>query len=264
MKQVVFYSLILWSLGLTGQHLVQVKTLRLASPEVIIDSIFFENTATVQIFKYQEGVVFRYTDDSTQPDGKSTMYLRPFPLTKSTLIRAKAYHPDFLESEESTLNLFRIDADADFAIRSSAEPAGQYGGKGLRTLTDRSKGSMNFRDGAWLGFDQDSLHFTLDFATPINNPTLGISLMVDHGSWIFAPGKITVKGSRFDITWSDDVAQENVPRSFRYVQIPIEEQRISSIEILVEMDAIPSWHPGAGTTPWLFIDEIFFLDKNDD
>lgn len=66
--------------------------------------LFIDQDATVEMKEVAENSVIRYTVDGTEPDPTSSIYTKPFLLTKSTVIKARSY--DNAGNESLTNNAY--------------------------------------------------------------------------------------------------------------------------------------------------------------
>ncbi|MDW3195022.1 MAG: chitobiase/beta-hexosaminidase C-terminal domain-containing protein [Cytophagales bacterium] len=229
---------------------------QLAPPAIEATQPFFETSSTVSLDLDVEGVELRYALEGEEVTENSPLFKRPITVKISATIKAKAFHRDYQPSEMVSVQVFRITKGKDINVSYSPDPAPQYAGQGAASLFDSRKGSMNFRDGHWLGFSSDTVTFEIRADTSIDQ--LNLSVLADHGSWIFAPSRIEVwKGETQVGQWKTAPPTAFASKTFQFITIPLENKVQGTIQVNVLMDEIPAWHDGRGTTPWLFIDEIF-------
>jgi alpha-L-fucosidase len=152
-----------------------------------------------------------------------------------------------------------VDAD----VRLAHEPGSAYAAKGAPSLIDRVRGTADFHDGTWLGFEQDDCEAVIDqhSAKPVSKVTVGC--LKAQGSWIFLPKALEVGVSdngtdfrtigRIDVEGPDrDEAAET-----RELVIPCERATARFVKVRgVNIGVCPSWHKGAGGKAWVFVDEI--------
>jgi hexosaminidase len=124
-------------------------------------------------------------------------------------------------------------------------------------------GGKNFRDGNWLGFEEDDIELIIDFGRKKSVNKITIGLLQDINSWIFLPVSIEFAGSDDGITFNQighlteqeikqsvngpiwDISKTFVAQKAQYLKIHIENR-----------ESCPPGHPGAGGKAWLFVDEI--------
>ena len=229
---------------------------QLASPSIEVTHTFFEESTTISLELDTEGVIMRYTLNGEAVAENSRLYGGPIKISTSATIKARAYHADYQTSDEVNVQVIRINKSTAIEVSYRPNPAPQYAGQGAVTLSDLRKGSMNFRDGHWLGFSEDTIVFDLTPQTSIRQ--LHLSVLADHGSWIFTPSQIEVwQGATPIGSWQASAPTSFAPKSFQFISIPMQHAVRGAFQLKVIMGKIPDWHDGKGTTPWLFIDEIF-------
>ncbi len=253
-----FYILIFLILlsSTTQAQYATVGQFQLAPPTIEVAETFFDAETSVRLDLDVDGVVLRYAIGNKEVSENSAIYEDPISIRTSTTITAKAFHPDYQDSEVVRVSVYRIAPKRQLNVAVDPLPAPQYAGKGALLLSDQKKGSMNFRDGRWLGFSADTTVFQLEGVSKVERLTL--SIMEDHGSWIFAPSRVEVWQGQNLLGSSETTAPNTFSsKTFRFVEVPLNRTANDVIEVKVIMDGIPEWHDGQGTTPWLFIDEIF-------
>jgi len=87
-------------------------------------------------------------------------------------------------------------------------------------------------------------------------------LFQQQGSWIFLPSRVAVSYSVNGKKWSKPVevtcpvekTEEVLVKDFTF---PMEKVDARYVRVVARNVAVcPSWHPGAGSNAWLFVDEI--------
>lgn len=251
----IIILLIFLSSVTNAQH-APVGQFQLAPPAIDVSQTFFSKSTSVRLDLDVEGVILRYALGDEEVSENSAIYKAPIAIRESTTIKAMAFHPEYKDSDIVQVNLFRMANQNDLNVSTNAIPAPQYAGEGTVSLLDQKKGSMNFRDGRWLGFSTDTIVFDMKIETKAEEVTL--SVMEDHGSWIFAPNQVEIwEGTALIGSWASTSPNNFSPKSFRFIEIPFKADAAEMLQMKVIMHKIPEWHDGKGTTPWLFIDEIF-------
>lgn len=246
---------VLTSQSVNAQY-ASVGEFQLAQPAIEAENTFFDGETQVSISLDVEGVLIRYALGNEVVSENSEIYEGPLTIRKSETITARAFHHEFVASEQVSVSVFRLRQGEELKVSYDPDPAPQYSGAGTSVLGNLQKGSMNFRDGQWLGFSADTITFNLGEIHATGAITL--SVLEDHGSWIFKPGRIEVwSGSQRIGTWESGAQNTFLPKSFQFIEVPLEGDPADMMEIKVLMGKIPDWHDGRGTTPWLFIDELF-------
>ena len=231
--------------------------IQLSEPQIHIDSIMFIESSEVKMELMYPGANIFYSINQNSPK----KYSKPVIIDSSSHIEIIAKAENFISSDTLSVQLVKVENDFTNAeVSFPFGPDEAYPGDGPNALVDLKKGSLNFREGNyWLGFKSHAI-VQIDLKKPMALEKIKVSLLSDHGSWIFLPKEIKVKGNKYGIGKKTlDIPLENTQSSLEFIEIEINEGIYQHLEIFIEcLESIPEWHPGAGTPPWLFIDEILF------
>jgi hypothetical protein len=89
-------------------------TTRLVNPEVSRKAGIYSTEQTVTLQHPKSGVTIRFTLDGAEPTERSTIYSTPLVLSKTTTLKAKAFHQSFLPSKTEVKTY--IMEDREFSI----------------------------------------------------------------------------------------------------------------------------------------------------
>ncbi len=128
---------------------------------------------------------------------------------------------------------------------------------------DGRRGSLDFTDGSWLGFEGADLDVVIDLQKVQTVRGVSCGFLENQFSWIFLPREVTVAlsedGKRFQTVWSTsiDAPRANPIPEVKDVTGIFEPVAARFVRVVGRNPGkCPSWHPGAGGTSWLFVDEI--------
>lgn len=208
--------------------------------------------------------VIVYTTDGTDPSATSRVYTSPLPIGSKTLIKASALvngQPFGLSQKLVFLhkgigNLLRLNSKY-----SSYNPA--YAAGGDMALLDGIKGSNNFADGRWQGYQGQDLNIEIDLKkiTPIR--LINIDFMQNSYSWIVLPANVNIYSST-------DGENYTLLKTIEHT-IPLDAKGQFTHTFMTGFDALntrylkiiakstgplPSWHHAAGGESFIFADEI--------
>lgn len=235
--------------------------LMLPVPYLVSGARIFSQSTEVALASITDGAEIRYTLSGAEPTGASELYAKPILVTKSTVLKAIAFKEGFPPSRVVTAELRKIPGDRSIKLLTSYSP--MYTGGGDLALIDGVTGAVNFKTGAWQGYEGVDLDAIVDLGgqRPVKRITTGF--LQDQNSWIFFPEKVeyslSTDGTTFTkvAEWTPGVParedgariesfkSEAIGKSARYV-------RVHAKNIAV----CPAWHEGAGGKAWLFADEI--------
>ncbi|MBK7379722.1 MAG: family 20 glycosylhydrolase [Ignavibacteriales bacterium] len=202
-----------------------------------------------------------YSTDGSTPSELSNVYSNTLKFFGSAKLKCKAFKNGirYGETVEKEFIFHRaLGLKPSFTFNYSDK----YNAGGDFALTDGVKGSLNFRDGLWQGFEGDDLQAVLDLkGTQIINE-ISIGFIQDVSSWIFFPVNVEIYSSQdgvdfeliksfeTEVTKNPDVQIKNFNSQFehlsaRYIKITAK-----------NLGTCPDWHYGAGGKAWIFADEI--------
>lgn len=209
----------------------------------------------------EEGLDLFYSLDEKTPGINSSKYRNPFELFGTGIIKAAAYRDSVRYGEIETLEIKNH-------IALGRKPAytniynERYDGGGDFGITNGIRGSKNFRDGKWQGFEGGDFEIVLDFNEEIDIRKITIGTIQASSSWIFLPEyvafSISDDGNNFTEIdkLSHNFRQDN-PETILHEFISVKRMRTRFLKVFGKNIAVcPKWHPGAGGRAWVFIDEV--------
>jgi hypothetical protein len=146
-------------------------------------------------------------------------------------------------------------------VTADPPPSPKYSHGNLALLTDGVRGASDFKV-QWLGWEGPDVDLVLDLGSSAPASEASISTLWDARSWILHPRGVTclvsADGVRYQeiqtIRVESDQRAEGVTRTFTFDwAIPF----VRFIKFHIEgTHTLPDWHPSAGGTSWVFVDEI--------
>ncbi len=204
----------------------------------------------------------RYTTDGSEPTKSSNRYSDTLRFKDTIELRARAFDNNVPSVVISRQQFIRHLA-AGKKIKLTYKYSSRYPGGGENALVNGMKGSDNFKDGNWQGFEGDDLIAVIDLGEQKEICSISTAFFQAVGSWAFFPRSveyaISQDGQNFQAiaVLANDVPDNqsgNLIKEFagkfsdiaaRYVQVKAK-----------SMGVCPDWHAGAGGKAWLFVDEI--------
>ncbi|MCS5489874.1 c-type cytochrome domain-containing protein [Algoriphagus limi] len=244
--------------GFEGKDII----LPLNSPKITQDRVLFSDSLRIELSHPIQSTTIRFTLDGTEPDSiSSPVYSEPIYVKTSGKIRAKAFAPEWIGSEEIT-SVFMKSGLKPQNVELLTQPSPNYKAQLAETLFDQIKGKNNHTSGEWLGYSDKA--FEAEFSLEENqHPTnIGISLLYHEGAYIFPPVKVEIMGWRngkAETLISDQPTQSEKIREIRseLLTYKLPDGNFEKIRVkLYPIQSLPKWHPGAGAKGWVFIDEI--------
>ncbi|MFM8596101.1 MAG: beta-N-acetylhexosaminidase [Flavobacteriales bacterium] len=125
---------------------------------------------------------------------------------------------------------------------------------GSLTIVDGQLGARPWKGNEWLGFNTDSVSFDIIFEKPIKVKEIKIHSLHDPNSWIWAAQNYEILLNKYGAAMGVGDAYINTEE---LLTAEIKDKKVKQIHVvLYGLSKIPEGQPGAGNTPWLFIDEI--------
>jgi uncharacterized membrane protein/mono/diheme cytochrome c family protein len=274
-------SIYLWNTAISENELANLKTkfpkvniekgftgdtimVRLNAPIIKGEERIFTGSIGVLLKHYVNGVVMRYTLDGSEPDSLlSPVYKDSIVIAKPGMLKVKAFLPGWISSDAATANYFKTGFIAD-SVRLVLPPDPSYPGSGGKTLSDKIKGELNFRDGKWLGYKDNDMQAFFYFNNPILLSNVSISTIVDIGSYIMPAYQLEVWGgaSVSNLTLLKKINPKQpatqVPGYLIGFDCSFETKKLSVLKLVAKpVSKLPAWHQGSGQKGWVFIDEVF-------
>ena len=172
--------------------------IKLNPPVIENEEQVITQPAPLLLKHYVKGVTIRYTTDGSDPDSiHSPIYQENVMLNKKQTIKAKAFKPGWISSDIVEEIFYKAGIVPDSVALVNA-PDSAYRGDGAATLHDGKKGSINFRDGMWLGYRVKPLEALFYFDKEVSVSSVTVSSIVDIGSYLMPPQEIEVWGGNSD------------------------------------------------------------------
>ena len=136
---------------------------------------------------------------------------------------------------------------------------------GENALTDGYRGSTQFADGFWMGFEEKDMVLILNFTKPTLISQITASFLQDYKSWIWLPLEMEIlimgEGNTFESVgkWNHSISDNKEPAFINESIVNIDPVLVRKVKIVAKnMGTCPSWHQGADGKAWIFCDEIKF------
>ena len=234
----------------------------LKPPLIIIDKDIFTDSVLVEFKINFKGVDIFYTLDGTTPDSTSLKYSTPFKLTQTSDIQVIAKKDGWDVSQAAQKTVVRAKYQAT-NVKLDKKPNDRYQAEGALSLVNFKKGTINFTEGEWIGYEKSSMTATLDMGKKLEVSTVSVSALESTSSYIFFPKQINVfvsiDGKKFQ-----KVAEKSIPTTagpepalIKNFSVPFNTRSARYIKVEVKSNLVnPSWHPAPGASCWVFVDEI--------
>ncbi len=216
----------------------------------------------VVIIPGQKVLTIRYTKNGKEPDSVSQVYKKPIIIDSTINLKIAAFHDDHFVGKKINLSFdFNKELNSRITILNKYDE--RYRAGGPDALVDGIRGTNNFHDGLWQGYDGENFEGIIDLGKVEKISKVIPRFMLDSNSWIFLPVKVEISLSKDSIHYFDEktilnnVPQKNSEIILKDFKAEFKNQKARYIKVkAISIKKCPPWHPGAGQNAWLFIDEI--------
>jgi hypothetical protein len=235
------------------------KQVYIEPSEEIIDG---QRMVTLQTLFNDQQIV--YTTDGTDPVALSRIYTSALPIGSKTLIKASVLvnrQPYGLSQKLVFLHkgigmLMKLNSKY-----SSYNPA--YAAGGDMALLDGIKGSNNFADGRWQGYQGQDLDIEIDLKKNTIVNSISMDCMQNSYSWIVLPANVSiyssVDGKNFTLqkTIGHSVPMDAKGLFTHTFMAGFENLNTRYLKVVAKsIGPLPAWHHAAGGESFIFADEI--------
>jgi len=244
---------------------------QLAKPLVKYKSVFFKDSAKLELKFTQSGAKIYYTIDNTmyhenpdEPSEKSLLYKKPIIIKKQFgTVKAKVFCKGFIPSETVEYSFAR--EGKKIKRITATTPDAKYPGTGDSTLFDNKGGVEDLNSKTWMGFYTDSIDFVIELTKKETVNSILLSFLQNEDSWVFLPELILVyyfdESKKVFVPFGREELfhEKKSPTGigFRFIVPKIENIKTQKLMIDIRsVKKIPEWHEAKGQQAWCFIDEI--------
>ena len=198
----------------------------------------------------------RYTLDGTEPTIESKQYTEPFTLTETANLRAATFKNGEPYSKVSAKE-FNLHLASGKPVNYAKRWHPRYPGSGKGTLVNGLTGTTNYRDGQWLGFQEDDVEVIIDLESEQEVSSIRAHFNHKPASWVYLPEyveyAISSDGENFtQIARTGDIEEKKSGiNEYRSVFEPMKARYIKVFAKNIEHRPF-----NKNQKAWVFIDEI--------
>jgi len=236
----------------------------MGSYRVDMEATYDEQDEMVKVIMASEfpNAVIHYTLDGSEPDSNSEIYSEPITLQSTTEIKAALVIEDESAGTVTSKQIY-INKATGRNVEYSEQYSNKYKALGELTLVNGIKGSLNFADGQWQGFEGNNLDVKIDLEELTEITSVSVSFLSGVGSWVFLPEyvlfQVSSDGENFEdlASINNDLAPREQDREIKEFSYAGEARQARYVRVFARsIISCPPWHAGAGDKAWIFADEV--------
>jgi hexosaminidase len=210
----------------------------------------------------QLDIPISYTLNGNDPVPTSPVYTEPIDIKGNGYLKAGLFIDGKLKEKFTERNIM-VHKAVGKKVTYLKPYSYRYTGGGDGALNDGLRGTVNWREGNWQGFQGNDLEVVIDMEKVAPVRSVFITFLHQPESWIFMPDSVTFSlssdGKRFHSIneYRNDVSLKQKgpaikPYSHIFPDTPARYIKVRAKNVGI----CPSWHEGKGEHCWLFADEI--------
>jgi hexosaminidase len=219
--------------------------------------------AGVRVAGAVEGLSVRFTTDGTRPTLTSPMLTADTRFSDTGVVQIQPFIDGRPTLDRRTLTIERH-AAVGSTVKPVPAPSPAYSGTGPVTLTDGIRGSLDFHDGLWQGWQGTDVEVTIDLGESRAVKAIEVGALQVMRSWILLPRAVSCTLSADGTTWDtlgevthDVPLQREGPEVHAFRCASLAEKQARYLRVHAKnAGPLPAWHTGAGGASWIFLDEI--------
>ena len=200
-----------------------------------------------------------YTTDGSTPSAASTRYQAPFPLTKTTTVKAVVVRQN--KPAGKVLSITYLLHKASGKPYKMTGVPDKYTGGEQYGLTNGVVGSLKAFNN-WVALNNKDMDPVIDLGAPTDINRVTTHFVNSKVAWIYPPKNVAVfvsdDGVKFKFLKNKAIDAQNLQGStVETVVLDVPGARGRYVKVVAQTyGQIPSDAPGAGEGSWLFLDEI--------
>ncbi|APQ17716.1 FN3 associated domain-containing protein [Maribacter hydrothermalis] len=231
-------------------------------PTIISDASFFSDQLNIEIESLFDDTAIYYTLDGTLPTESSLKYDSGIILTTTANVKAIAIKKEWEPSLIAERTFIKNNITYNH-VNLLTTPNEKYAGQKGKTLMDNKRGTINFVDGNWLGFEGKHLNAIVELKEQNTVSKVSIGALSAPASWIFYPKAFIVSASKDGINYKEigrkEMGEEDpnaeVKLTFFDLDVAPTDAKYVKLQIQSPLKN-PAWHTNPGGKSWIFIDEV--------
>lgn len=202
-----------------------------------------------------------YTIDGNDPNAHSPIYTKPFPITKTTIIKAQAFKNGNATGRLSTKTI-QYHKAAGKKVKYITKPNSKFNTSEI-CLTNCLRGTLDYSKKNWVAFREADMEIEIDLEEIKDIHSITASFLHYTKSWIFLPlnvsFEVSIDGKNFENIGINDLSSEALTpgKQIKNSKVEFSNRKVRYIRVKAKnMMENPEWHASPGGNSWMFVDEI--------
>lgn len=221
-----------------------------------------ENKLAVSLSGELPGTKIYYTTDGTDPAITSQVYSNPILIDRTTTLKAFGQEGNGMTGSMMSAT-FNINKATFKPVKYLTPYNDSYKGSGDITLVNGVRGTSNFSDGQWQGWNGGNMSVVIDLQQQTQVSKISVGSIQNANAWIFFPKKVEFYLSpdetnfRFVAETENDIDPLAPGVRFKDFSAKFEPVTARFIKIIARNPGnCPAGTPGENQPAWLFADEV--------
>lgn len=237
---------------------------QLAVPSVSIKGRYdaARQSCILEMVTKGSGASVYYTTDGSVPTAQSQRYGGDLSFSRPTAVAVRAFRKGIASDAVARVEVYPS-LSTGKTITLTHPFSDRYPAGGANALVDGFKGSQDYKDGFWQGYEGTDLEAVVDLGQVVQISRVKARFLQDTPMWIFYPRSVEYAVSSDGVTFVP-VGRSDHPVAEKHQDLSTKEfgHQLKDVKArFVRMRAAtvgvcPPWHAGAGGKPWTFCDEI--------
>lgn len=207
-----------------------------------------------------KGMEIRYTIDGNDPVSTSKLYMEPFELTRSAIVKAALFNEGKIAGSINQRDI-SVHKASGKPVTIVKPYSFKYPGTGDQAMTDGLTGTNSYKSG-WQGYEGTDMEFMVDLLQPTMISSVKLNFVKNPADWVLFPTEVIfsisndgktwkkLKSTKFDASSPSEKEIKTAANNFPETEVRFIKVTATSPKVL------PEWHEYKGQPCWIFADEL--------
>jgi hexosaminidase len=219
-----------------------------------------KNRNLVVLSSETKGMEIRFTIDGSDPVLTSGIYIEPFELTKTGLVKAALFKNGKIAGSVNQREI-SVNKASGKPVTIIKPYSFKYPGTGDQAMTDGLTGTNSYKSG-WQGYEGSDMEFTVDLLQPTVISSVKLNFVKNPADWVLFPVEVQFSYSTDGKKWQKiettrfDAGSPS-GREIKTASVSLKPTEVRFIKVVaISPKVLPEWHEYKGQPCWIFADEL--------